>query len=144
MKNIEIIKTISVDVYNYIKKKKFLSIPDGKYQINNDIYVNIESYVTQPRCKRKFEAHRKYIDIQYVIEGEEVISIISTELLGMSNGYDDCKDIEFFCKNNIGDNYYLSSNDFLIIYPGQAHMPCISINEDKKVRKAVFKIPVKK
>ena len=111
---------------------------DGRYTIDGDrIFVNIQSYETKRDAL--FEAHRKYIDIQYMIEGEEKIGVARYSECKNEIPYDNIRDIEFLsCK---ADNYQLlKKGEFLILYPEDAHKPSIAIDNPNKVKKAVVKV----
>ena len=54
----------------FLQNNDLKSMQLGKHIINDDIYINIEQYFPKPIENCKFEAHKKYIDIQYIIEGE--------------------------------------------------------------------------
>ena len=142
MRNIEVIKELSLDAYNFLQENLHIRSSDGRHELGNGVYVNIESYTTQARSERKFEAHKKYIDIQYMIEGEELITVCNTEFLKISDLYDSDKDIEFYTNELKGEDYSITPGEFIILKPGEAHMPCVCLNGIQKVRKAVFKIPV--
>ena len=55
---------------------------DGKYEIAGDeIFASVMTYTTAPENEKKFELHRKYIDIQYIISGEEIIGGESIDMM---------------------------------------------------------------
>ena len=72
------------------------SRPDGRYEIESEkIYALVSSYETSPASQNRFEIHRKYADVQVVIEGEEKIEVsLSSELKSVSE-YSDVKDKVF-------------------------------------------------
>lgn len=141
MRNLDSLKRISIEAYDFIKAIEQDSYPDGRYELKNGVYVNIDSYSTQYRSERRFEAHRRYIDIQYMIIGSEIITLCKAEGLNISESYDYERDIEFYDNSLCGIDNVLGEGDYLIIYPDEAHMPCICIGEKKMVKKAVIKIP---
>ena len=57
--------------FEWLKHNSLENMSDGKYNISENIYANIQSYETKDNAL--YEAHRKYIDIQYMISGEEFI-----------------------------------------------------------------------
>lgn len=125
---------------NYLANTDFSKLNDGRYDINNDIYVNIQSYQTKQSAD--FEAHKKYIDIQYIIQGEENIGVCDIADCITTIPYNTDKDIEFLKGN---DNFIsLIKNEFMILYPNDAHKPSISINKNmpETVRKAVVKVKI--
>ena len=124
---------------NWLKENDLSNLNDGRYNIDGDkVFVNVQSYET--KLKAQFEAHRKYIDIQYMIKGEEKIGIAKYSDCFPVTPYDTDKDIEFLtCDDN--DNYYiLREGEFLIFYPEDAHQPSLAIDTQKLVKKAVIKV----
>ncbi len=136
------VRNISEEAYIFLQKVQSLSCKDGRYELGNGVYVNIESYVTQERSDRCFENHSKYIDIQIVLDGEEVIEVCPIKDMSVNVSYNAEKDVTFYANNIIGIQYPLKKGEYLIIYPGQAHMPCVNLKAAKPVRKAVIKIPI--
>lgn len=142
MNNLERVKAISKEAYDFMIKLQTDVIGDGRYELQNGVYANVETYMSQPREERKFENHRKYIDVQIVIEGEEFIELFPVDKFSENSSYDDEKDLSFFSNDREGTKIKLSKGDSLIIFPGQAHMPCIQTDVSAKVKKAVIKIPI--
>ncbi len=127
------------------KGLKFLENTDlseyknGKYEIDGEkIYVSVQDYETKPLEQGKFEAHRKYLDIQYIIKGSERLGFGKIGEFSPAVDYDEEKDIVFL--NGQGDFAGAKEGDFLIFMPQDAHMPCISIKEPAYVKKAVVKV----
>jgi YhcH/YjgK/YiaL family protein len=90
----------------------------------------------------KFEAHRKYIDIQHVINGAEQMSITSLsdkkeELVP----YDPAKDVEFLTVNRT-TSHEATPDKFFIFFPSDIHRPSVKIGENKIVRKVVVKVKI--
>jgi len=92
-----------------------------------------------------FEAHKKYIDVQVMLDGSE---IIATEHIDKMHQYDCIQpfgdgDLELYANNNDCVDNVLNKGDFLVLYPEDGHMPGVCIAEPKQVKKAVIKVPVK-
>ncbi|WP_163195535.1 YhcH/YjgK/YiaL family protein [Clostridium thermarum] len=126
----------------FLSNTDLLSIPLGRQNISETIYANVEEYVTKPWSEGKFEAHNKYIDIQYMIDGEEIITIAPVEQLDTLTKYSEEKDISFYKDTVRGKDYIIKSGEFLVIYPQHAHRPCIATNKPQKVKKIVVKVKV--
>ncbi|MGN1153785.1 MAG: YhcH/YjgK/YiaL family protein [Candidatus Gastranaerophilaceae bacterium] len=128
-------------VINYMKSLDFETLEDGRLEISESVWANLQTYMTKEDAL--FEAHRKYIDIQYMIIGQEKIGVCDYTKCKTNIPYDSKKDIEFLdCEN---DFEYINMNpkDFLVLYPNDAHKPSISSTpQPTKVRKLVAKIPV--
>ena len=98
----------------------------------------------KPKSEGTFEAHRKYIDIQYIISGHEIISVEPLETMRAGTcirRYGESGDIELYEGNNKGKEYQLGPGDFLILFPKDAHMPGVCEGTPEKVQKAVVKVP---
>ena len=142
MKDLNGIRELNETAYRFLCSLDASKIEDGRLELENGLYVNIESYETQARSERLFESHRKYIDIQYMIKGEELITVAPITDLRVIDQYNEDKDIEFYEGSLNGFDYSIKSGEFLILKPGEGHMPCVALNGKKIVRKAVVKVPV--
>lgn len=123
----------------------FLSKPheDGKYVIDGEsIYANVSSYTTKPREGALFEAHKKYIDLQLMLDGSEFIGWSPLENVTQeSEEYSKGGDIAFY-SGDADINLPLKSGYFTLLFPCDAHMPCIAVDEPARVRKMVIKVKI--
>lgn len=90
------LKSISVNAYEFLKSFIPEEYEDGRYELQNGMYVNIESYTTQLREDRKFESHRRYIDVQYMISGMKLITVCPFDKLKCVEVYNQDTDIAFY------------------------------------------------
>lgn len=125
----------------FLQNNDLNNIKEGKHTISEDIYVNIEQYYPKPIEKCKLESHKEYIDIQFIIEGEEMLGFVNLNEKSLSpiDAYNEKKDIIFYN----GECNYLKAkqNDFVIFYPNDVHKPQIATNNNNiPVKKAVVKI----
>lgn len=126
---------------NYIQNTDLKSKQNGKYEISGeDIFVNIQDYNTKNLSEGKFEAHRRYIDIQYIIIGEEKLGYTNIQNCKSLTEYDKENDIEFL--KGEGSFIHATEGMFLIFTPEDAHMPSISLNNSTYVKKAVVKVSI--
>ena len=143
--DVAVLKKLSVEAALFIDSID-RKIEDGQHDLGNGVYVNVEHYSTFSRDERKYENHRKYIDVQFMLEGEEVIEVLPLAFLDNCESYSKERDIEFFENgiHGIGkpNRVEITAGDFVVIFPGEAHMPCIKVNDSKMVRKAIIKIPI--
>lgn len=125
----------------YLQNNNLKDFDNGKYQILNDeIYVNIQDYNTKPENKGKWEAHRKYIDIQFMIAGSELIGVGEIHNFETVESYDEEKDVEFLEPKSVQQFVKMDEGDFIILYPFDVHMPQIISDNSVYVKKAVVKI----
>lgn len=133
------------------KAKAFLDrfyqedLADGSYEIDSDrIFASVQSYRTKPQSEEsRFEAHKKYIDVQYIVSGIEKIRWADLKTLTETEErYSKGQDIAFY-SGNASFDFVLTKGSFLLLYPQDAHMPGLSADKDSNVRKIVFKIIAK-
>lgn len=118
------------------------SLEIGKYPIVGDeAFAMVMEYQTKKPEDAKWEAHRKYIDLQYIIEGEERMGILPLKLAKNPLEYDEEKDLIFFGEND-GEFFQASPQVFFLFFPTDVHRPSILIEEPEKVKKVVIKIAV--
>jgi YhcH/YjgK/YiaL family protein len=126
--------------FNYIRSTDMSSLAAGNYAIDGSkLYATVSEYTTKPPAHGKWEAHRRYSDLQYMVRGTERIGF--GPIARMESGpYDSLKDCMFL--QGSGDFLTLHQGDFMLLRPGDAHMPGISVEDPVPVKKAVFKILV--
>ncbi|MFA7659340.1 MAG: YhcH/YjgK/YiaL family protein [Candidatus Gastranaerophilaceae bacterium] len=127
----------------YLVNTDFSVIKNGKYEIlGNEVFAIVQDYFSKPPEECKFEAHKKYIDIQYILEGEEKIGISDIKNFFDSIEYDEERDIVFLSlkTDEMPDFIDMKEKDFAIFTPKDAHMPSIAVKTPSFVRKAVVKV----
>ena len=114
---------------------------DGKIVLDGDkLFINVQSYTSKPESDCGFEAHKKYIDIQLILEGEEIIGYESEDKLSLTKEYDESADYMLYSLNGEYDKIRLTRGDFVILFTEEPHAPAIAANTPAHVRKAVVKI----
>lgn len=125
----------------FLKNTDMKNLENGKYEIEGDeIFVSVQDYTSKPLSDGKFEAHKRYADIQFIIKGEERLGFGDVKNFKPQTFYDDKNDIVFL--DGEGEFFHAKENDFLIFMPEDAHMPCIAVNEPAYVKKAVVKVKI--
>lgn len=130
-------------VFDYMKDHDISALQIGRHEIGNGIFVQISEYITKSASEAMWEAHRKYVDVQYIIRGTEMMGHTKISGLIPRIDYDAENDIEFL--SGMGDFLTAEAGDFVVFHPHDVHMPGISPPNSSPayVRKAVFKIPVR-
>ena len=126
-----------------IAKECMKNIPEvGKYFVDGDrVYYMIQSYDTKTEEKVQYEAHAKYIDVQIVLEGEEIIRFDTAEGLAVTENRLEEKDCIKYAMNKGYDTVYLKAGEFALIFPNELHAPGVAVNNiPKGVKKFVAKI----
>ena len=127
--------------FEYLQRTDILELKNGRYEIDGtDVFVNIQDYQTKSLEDGRFEAHKKYADIQYIVKGSENMGYGLMKDFKPVTFYDETNDIMFL--EGSGEFIQANSGDFIIFMPQEAHMPCISVQESSYVKKAVVKVKI--
>ncbi|MEG0297328.1 MAG: YhcH/YjgK/YiaL family protein [Clostridium sp.] len=127
--------------FKYLNDTNFEEMECGTYYINDKfLYASVAEYETKNKEESLWEAHRKYIDIQFVIRGEEQMGYTNVDNINETVNYNEDKDILF--GTGEGDFITVKSGEFIMFMPQDAHMPCIYSNEKSLVKKVVIKIKI--
>jgi YhcH/YjgK/YiaL family protein len=129
--------------FNFLKNTDFSKAEMKRYDIDNDkLYATVSEYMSKNEETAQFEAHRKYIDIQYVISGKEIMNIAPLKSVNkVLVHYDAIKDIEFVAVSNSTD-LKAAPGSFFIFFPDDAHRPGLKDGVNSPVRKVVIKLNV--
>ena len=124
----------------FLADTDFTKIPLGKYELDGDnIYYMVQKYDTDPD-KTVSEAHKKYIDIQYIVKGEEVIAVAPIQAEKTIVDAKEEKDVwHYECETQ---PLILKDGDFMVLYPSDLHLPGKAVNVPKEVLKVVVKVKV--
>jgi len=129
--------------FEILRDKTLAKKQDGKYAVDGDnIYYTIQRYTTKPLNEGNLEAHRKYIDIQFLSEGEELLGYAPLKGLTVAEEYNLQKDIAFFNTPEEITKVKLEPGLFCILFPDDAHLPCRQLACPTEVRKVVIKIKI--
>ena len=123
----------------WLQSQDFSQLEPGKIDIKGDeLYALVNEYNTSKKEERFWEAHRKYIDIQFIVSGSEMMGYAGIDTLTPSSQYDEEKD---FCKLD-GDGSFViaKAGTFAIFYPQDAHMPNLIFGSSEPVKKVVVKV----
>ena len=118
-------------------------LQEGSYTLLSDTHAGVQAYTTRKVNENGFEAHRKYIDIQFLLQGREEIRVRPLTSLSVTQLYDDSRDV-LFAADDGAPSIHLPLGDgfFVILYPQDAHTPQLALNQPQLVKKVVVKVPV--
>lgn len=137
---------------DYVEKQTSAGFTEHTVELDGrQVYAMYQSYVTESTEGRQYEAHRRYIDVQYIVEGEEVIHAADLADMTEMSGYDGEKDVQWFmpeaAKVNSGkteavNSIHLKAGQFGIFFPQDAHMPKLAAGTPGAVKKIVVKVAI--
>jgi YhcH/YjgK/YiaL family protein len=126
--------------FAYLCETDLAALEPGDYEIDGkDIYARALTYTTRVPENGVWEAHHRYIDLQVMIEGAERICYAPLSRLTPGT-YDEAKD--FLRLWGDGDSITLPSGSFMLLWPGDGHMPCLAVAAPEPIKKVVVKIAV--
>jgi YhcH/YjgK/YiaL family protein len=131
--------------FDFLKQSSLAELAPGKYEIDGDrIFAMIQHYESKPEQNCGWESHRKYIDIQYLIAGNEKINVAPSDQLLMKGEYIAEKDkISYEIPSIKSSSLQLHAGEFAVFFPQDAHQASISSSEAPvSVKKVVLKIQV--
>ena len=126
--------------FEFLKRPDLLTLEGGRHEIDGDrVFALINRDPGRGREGARLEAHRKYIDIQYLVDGREEIGWRpTTDCETVSEHYSDARDVMFYADAPL-TWIELSIGKFMVFYPHDAHAPLASVGDNVK---AVIKVAV--
>ena len=127
--------------FDFLLRPDIDALPLGRTALDgNALFANIQTYETKPAEGGKPEAHRRYIDIQCLLEGEEAIGYAPLGDVRADAPFDAEKDIGFY--SGATSLTRLRRGLFAVYFPQDAHLPGRLIDRPRTVKKIVVKIAV--
>ncbi len=128
--------------FEFLKRKDLASLQPGSVDLGQGVKANIQHYTTFGWDENLFESHEKFFDIQFLIEGSEIVGVCSREGLEIAKPYNPDSDVTFYKDPAEYGKVLLKGGDFIVLAPEDVHKPrCLSL-EKMPVKKIVIKVPV--
>lgn len=129
--------------FDWLKSTDLTKLEKGIHPIEGDeIFASVQEYDSMNAKECKYEAHRKYFDIQYVVKGEEYFGYVKLSEVAPCGSYDEKNDLQFFFDPKEEGRILLKEGDFAIVSPEDAHKPRILVNTPQYVKKIVVKVKI--
>lgn len=124
------------DGLKFLAETDFNDHPVGRFDLAEDLYYMVQDYATKP--ENKVEAHEKYVDIQCIISGTEVIAVAPIECeKTVTESYPD-RDVWFYdCATQ---PVILTPGMYMILWPNDLHKPGLTLGDPVQCRKVVVKV----
>lgn len=132
------------EAFDFVKKAIAENLSAGKYEIDGkELWASVQEYTSKLESDAKAEAHKNYIDIQFIVKGTEVIEGFDIEKATPKSEYNDVKDVMFYEDNENAGKGVLTDGEYGIFFPHDVHKPgmCLNGNQDT-VKKIVVKVKV--
>lgn len=146
LSNIELYQGISNDIFEGLVflKNVDTDIENGVYQLNLRVKAIVSEYETKRVNEYGYEAHKRFIDIQCVLMGEEMANCMPIERLKETKPYSEEIDAAFYTAGSSlqPSNLILQPGYFAIFFPQDGHMPQLCVDEPQMVKKVVVKVEI--
>jgi YhcH/YjgK/YiaL family protein len=117
------------------------TLEPGRHEIDGDsLFAIVDDYVTLPDDQCRWEAHRAYVDVQYVVRGAERMGVMNLSRAVEREAYDPARDVAFF---DPGEDFVtVHAGMFTVFGPEDVHAPKAAAGAPGRVRKIVMKVAV--
>lgn len=143
-----------VKITNYQQLKAYFDVPQealdflanankdtqcGKYVFSDDCFINVITVETTAEATKMMEAHVQFVDVQFMLDGEEKIYYTDKTALELGQEYDEKKDRSFY-KWTKADEVTYKTGEGVVLYQNEAHLPGCAVGAPMTIKKAVIKI----
>ena len=122
------------------------AMPSGgseKLELGRGVFAIEQVYPTKARAEGFFESHQRYIDVQVIVEGEELMEVIDIGRISPREPWDAARDLAIYQDAPHASKLHLLPNEAAIFFPSDVHMPSLRVTSAPAlVRKSVIKVPV--
>jgi YhcH/YjgK/YiaL family protein len=117
------------------------ALPDGRHPVDgDDVFALVATYETGPSTEKRFEAHRRHADIQFVAAGAERMLYLPVAGMTVETPHDDEADVAFFAEPPYASSLLVEAGGCAVFFPADAHKPGCMAGGRHAVRKVVVKV----
>ncbi len=127
---------------SYLMNLDKTSLCEGKIEVDSNFYYTIQNYNTKEVFNCSFESHKKYVDIQIILEGSEIMDLAEISRLSVKQDYNSDSDFMLWNEPEKFTRTTLRQGDYIVIYPETAHRGAVKIQAAERVLKIVGKVSV--
>ena len=124
--------------FSFLEEQNISSLEAGRHTVEEDsVYVLVQEYKTKPKDQAVWEAHRRYLDVQYIVSGQEMMGhghISAFTIKKEDPGRD------FIELIGQGNYFNVQAGQFTVFWPHDVHAPGLIASVSKEVKKLVVKI----
>lgn len=126
--------------FHFLKSANLKELPLGKQELEGEhLFVSVQEYFGKQKSDALYESHKNYIDIQYIIEGDEIMGLTTLDKVVIKEPYNKEKDITFYDFEG-GDYLEATPKKFFVFFPEDVHRPSITTGDSVLIKKIVVKI----
>ena len=125
---------------SYLKKLDFTSIENGVYQVNDNFYYTVKDYRTILDEEVKAESHKRFADIQWIIDGRAKIAFQDENRSLVQEQYSEKRDVTIWNRSVKNLEVKLEAGSYCVIKQGEIHIPMIAVDVSENIRIVVGKV----
>lgn len=132
------------EAFAFLERAVKEDLPVGRYELDgNALFAMVQEYDTNPKSDNRFEGHLKYVDIQFVVRGQEAFEVIDRSIAVPACDYSEEKDVRFYANGEAELTGVLRESSFAVFFPHDIHKPGLAVqNKAQHVKKIVVKVRV--
>jgi YhcH/YjgK/YiaL family protein len=129
--------------FRFLEESSRCELSAGKHTIAGDeLYALVIRAESRPAQDAQFESHQRYIDVHYLIDGVEMIGFAPRDSLKLTRKYEEEEDTELFELPSHYVQLTIRPGQFVVFFPGDAHLPGCHTAEKHRLNKIVMKAVV--
>lgn len=114
----------------------------GRVDLAGGSFALEQVYAPKPRPEGFFESHRKYIDVQVIVAGEELMEVEDVTRMEVNYAYNPERDLIKYADTAVASLLRMRTGDVAVFFPEDGHMPSLHWRGGGHVHKTVVKVPV--
>ena len=125
--------------------RRIAAVPEGRterVELGGGVFALEQAYAAKPVAEGKWEAHERFIDVQVVVAGRELMGVVETSRLTLTEDMRAERDLMFFAPLEGGSTLRVGAGGVAVFFPADGPMPSLADGESVLVRKTVVKVPV--
>ena len=130
--------------FTYVATTDFDALPDGVYELDGKLmYAQVFTFTSKPAAECKPELHRKYLDVQFWISGEEKFGV--APINGVGNCIEEIDERDLYFYDGVANESFVHATEgcYAIFFPNDVHRPGVCLGDKPlSYRKVVVKVAV--
>ena len=127
---------------SYLKNLDMTNLCEGKTEVDSNFYYTVQKYNTKEVSECSFESHKKYVDIQIMLEGYEIMDLADISRLSVKQEYNSESDFILWNEPEKFTRTTLRQGDYIVIYPETAHRGAVRLKSYEEVLKIIGKLKI--
>ena len=125
-------------------RMKGIALNDSvRTELADGVFAIEQAYPTRRRADGFFESHRRFIDVQAIFEGAELIEMADIARMIVKQPYNETRDLVVYEDSAEASLLRVFAGQAAVFFPSDVHMPTLRLGAVAvNVRKSVVKIPV--